>query len=353
MSNADLINRYTPVIWLHKDEKYFPCSVDWLLEHSKLIDFNRGFDIAPPVTQLDLYNIAKQYNFQRAADGEVVLSFTPDLYKGQVPLSKVPCYALVRETADAIYISYIFVFAYNGEYSILGLGVAGMHPGDIEHITVEVNKATNQLSRVFFSAHGTKDGRWVQAEDVEFMDNKIVAYCALNGHGMYPHNGTVFRLGGVINDYLGQGTLWQPKAQEFFKVDSPSFDPKTMGFFAYNSRIGGPADRPNTEGITGIADKGWIQAIDNPDPSFYSPPRIFSPTVAHVSYIAKRIVGFAIVYYLMYKLLNFVAKYVNKSAGNKSTFTLKQHIVTILLAVVLYMLYKKVGLKILQKYAPS
>ena len=113
MSYQALINRFTPAVWIHPDEKYFPCSIDWLLSHSKLIDFNEKSVIAP-VSQIDLYNTAKKYGFGRQADGDVVLSFSDDMYVGETPVSSVPCYALVRETDTHIYITYIFLFAYNG-----------------------------------------------------------------------------------------------------------------------------------------------------------------------------------------------------------------------------------------------
>jgi hypothetical protein len=350
MSNQALIKRFTPVIWIHPDEKYFPCSIEWLLQHSKLVDFNTNTTISP-VTQRDLYTIAQTYGFGRRADGDVVLSWSEDMYKGQTPLSSVPCYALVRETNDYIYISYIFLFAYNGEYSILGLAEAGMHPGDIEHITVEVDKRTDALHRVYFSAHGTKDGRWVPANEVEIDNDRIVAYNALNGHGLYPHVGTVFRLGGVANDYLDKGFLWEPRAKEFFLNGHPNFDVNTMGFFAYNSRVGGSDDKPNTEGITGIPDKGWIQNIDNPDPAFYNPPNIYSPKADRIAYVARNFVRFAILYFLVYACLKLVTRI--SKGKTVSPFGWKQHFLTIVLVAVLYKAYTTVGMKLIHKYAPS
>jgi hypothetical protein len=350
MSNAELVKKFTPVLWLHSDEKYFPCSIEWMLANSTLKDFNTNTVISP-VTHRDLFNIAQKYDFKRRADGDVVLHYPPDTFRGESPLSRVPCYALVREQGDFLYVTYLFIFIYNGEYNILGLAEAGGHPGDIEHITVEVRKSDGGLSRVFFSAHGTKDGRWVPASQLEYLNGKIVCYVALNGHGLYPHEGTVLRLAGVGNDQLDKGFLWEPRALEFFSRSNPSFNPDTMGFFVYNSRLGGSLKAPNTEGITGLPDKSWIQRINNVDPKFYNPPAIYSPKKSHVAYGGKRIARFALAYVLVFMLLNVVTRmYKGKFT---SPFGVKENAMTIVAAIVLYALYENIGYKLINKFAPS
>ena len=343
-TQAALINKYTPVLYFHPDEKYFPCSSEWLMKNSTLIDFNdsppKTYDV---VTNQVMYDISKKYNFQRKGDGELILSFDNSLYKGEIPIRNVPIYTLFRETPNKIFITYIILYAYNGEYDILGLIQGGMHPGDIEHITVELNKS-GELQRVFYSAHGTKDGRWVNKEDIEMENDKIVCYVALTGHGLYPKEGVIFRLFGVANDHTMKGQRWQPKPFQIFRFDDPNFKPDTMGFFAYNGRIGGLMEKGNTDGITGLPDKSWFHQIDNPNPEDYKPPTILSPTIGGILIGAKDIVVFAIGYAIVYNILKFISK------GQP---TYKTHFLTIFITLTTFAIIKIVLRSIIKKYLPS
>ena len=349
---SSLINKYTPVIWVHPDEQYFPCSIDWLIQHSTLVDFNDN-TLLTPVTQRDLYNIAKKYGFGRRADGDVVLSFNHQLYKGQTPLDSVPCYAISRIRGDKLYITYIFLYAYNGEYWIVGIAPAGMHPGDVEHMTAEIDIDSGALLRMFYGSHGTVDGTWVNAKDIEFLYDHPVAYQALHGHGMYPKNGTVFRSAGFTNDHLGDGFLWSPKAIEFVDMTDPRFDIDTMGWTVYNSRIGGYPDKPNTEGITGLPDKSWMHDIDNPDPAAYKPQSIYSPTSSRYGYVAKMIGNFALIYVTVYMVLKLVSKIVPSDHRNMCTYTKTQHIVAIVVAFVAWRYFVKFGTYLINRFTPG
>ena len=106
-----LIKKYSPIVYINSEEKYLPCSIDWMLKYSTLVDFNTNTKTTSP-SHRDLYNIAQKYNFERRGEGDVVLSYDSDVFKGQTPLSDVPCYAFSRETEDKIYITYMYVYKY-------------------------------------------------------------------------------------------------------------------------------------------------------------------------------------------------------------------------------------------------
>jgi hypothetical protein len=336
-----LVSKFSPIIYLHPEELFYPVDIDWLLKYSTLKDFNDNTIIKSP-KQRDLYDIAKKYNFQARKDGDVVLNFSQDSYKGQTPVSDVPVYALVREMNDKVYITYIILFAYNGSYNIAGLADVGEHPGDMEHITVEASK-DGTLLRVFFSAHGVKDGRWVKAEDVETENGKIVGYNAVNGHGLYPSEGIAFRFGGAANDTLVKGNKWEPVSKIIYLKDNPKFNIDTMGWTVYNSRFGGSLDKPNTEGITGLPDKGWIENIDNIDETFYKPPPIFAGKKENV-YLSissvLKIIGLYLGIYILIKIFH------NKTLS----LTIKEHILVILAILIIRSIFKKSFTTILNKY---
>jgi hypothetical protein len=348
----ELANKWSPIIYLHSAEKYFPCSANWLLQNSVLFDFNTNPIIATsPVTNIDMYNLAKKYNFERRVDGDLILSFDNEIYSGENPLKNVPCYCLIRKQNDKTYITYIFLFTYNGEYSILGLANAGYHPADIEHITVELD-SSNNLSRVFYSAHGVKDGRWVKASDIEMEDGRIVAYMALHGHGLYQQEGTVFRLYGLANDYLDKGHRWVPQANLIFQRTDPNFDINTMGWTTFNGRLGGSQRKGDTSGITGLADKAWMNEIDNTDETFYQPPVIIKKKLATVLSAVKDFFYFTMLYFIVVVAIKFINKNIVQKSKIKK-YKLKDHLLTIVSLLFFFYILRKIGTAIIQHYAPS
>lgn len=348
----ETINKWAPIIYHHPDEKYYPVSIEWLMANSALIDYTdpKNPVSVSPVTNQDIYDLSKKHNFEIKTDGSILFSFGSDLHRGEHPTRNIPCYVLVKEAEGKIHITYIFLYAYNGEYPILGLLNAGQHPADIEHLTVELTQQ-GQLTRVMYSAHGTKDGRWVSAKDVPMENGRIIAYMALNGHGLYPKEGIAFRLGGLANDYLGRGASWDPKPQLIFLPDHPNFDVKTMGWVAFNGRLGGEARPKNTDGIAPLLDKGWVRGTDILDEKQLTPPIIFTPTVGNILINIKNIILFIIVYFILYKILTITDEYIIQPKNN--VYTLKEHAVAITIFLVLFVIFRMIATKIIKKFVPS
>ena len=348
----ELIKKWTPIVFFHPDEKYYPVSIDWLMKYSSLIDFETTPpQVVKPVTNQILYDYAKKYNFQRKADGDLILSYGPELYRGEFPISNVPIYVLYREVGDKIYLTYILLFAYNGEYPILNLMMAGYHPADIEHLTVELDKSGNLL-RAMFSAHGTQDGRWVSKDEISMEKDRIVVYSSLSGHGLYNKEGIIFRLGGMANDHTSRdGLKWIPTPSRIYLRDDPKFEVATMGWTTFHGRLGGPMLKGNTDGITGLPDKRWYNEIDNLDPNFYKPPTILSPAVGGALVTIKDIFLFGAIYFVIYVVLNMVHKNLYK---NKDTnYTFKSHVTTIVITLVTFAIFKTIIKNLLIKYIPS
>jgi hypothetical protein len=327
-----------------------------LLQNSRLDDFVKGTTISP-VRHIDLFNQAVSDNFAKRSEGDLVLSFDSQVFKGEHPMRNVPCYALYREKNNKIYLTYIFVYAKNGEYSILGLANAGQHPADLEHLTVDLDMATQSLIRVMYSAHGTLDGRWVKESDIEMENGKIVCYMALNGHGLYHKEGIAFRLFGLANDDLAKGMKWEPRVFRWYGKNDTLFNPATMGFTVYNGRFGGEPVKGDVSGIMGLPDKNWYgpnaELIDDVPESSLNSPIIFSPTVGKILITIKNLVLFALVYFMIYGTLKFVDNRIYSSSFNDGGFTMKEHFTTILLFFILVHVFFKVVGAIINKYAPS
>jgi hypothetical protein len=75
----------------------------------------------------------------------------------------------------------------------------GYHKHDIEYISIYFKG--DQPSKVFFSAHSSKQGTWMNWNDCErSSDGNLVVYVARNSHANYPHAGTYWRAFGTAND---------------------------------------------------------------------------------------------------------------------------------------------------------
>jgi hypothetical protein len=347
-----LIKKYSPIVYINSEEKYLPSSIDWMLKYSTLVDFNTNTKIKSP-SQRDLYEIAKKYDFQRRGEGDVVLSFDSDVYKGQTPLSDVPVYAFSRETEDKIYITYMILLPYNGSYDIAGLAELGEHPGDLEYMTIECSKDGN-LKRVYFGAHGYKDGRWVDGSLVELENDHIVCYMAFSGHGLYHKPGQVFRFGGFANDVVNRGIRWTPNVSTIYYRDDPKFNIDTMGWTTFNSRIGGGQDKPNTDGIMGLPDKPWFVNGTNPDETYYNPPPIISGKASKGYSIIVEFLKIAMIYISILLLRYILGKFVfNKYLSSDSIKdNILQSIIIISILLVLHSTLLKAGNYIILNYIP-
>jgi len=140
-------------------------------------------------------------------------------------VNQAPCYLRIRDgwvDGEACYgLSYYVFTAYNGAYPT-PIGKCGSHEGDWEHVTIYVSKKTGALHSVFYSCHGESDGQLRLAKDAQGVSNPeielvdrdndglshVVAYMAVNGHGMYPKAGSYSRLYGFGTDRTEKGVLW-------------------------------------------------------------------------------------------------------------------------------------------------
>ncbi|KAL6757473.1 hypothetical protein V8C86DRAFT_2623844, partial [Haematococcus lacustris] len=84
-----------------------------------------------------------------------------------------------------------------------------------EHLTVRLCAGSLALQGVWYNAHRSREGEWCPADQVpreEGPSRRIQAFVAINGHGVYPRVGRVWRLFGLANDMMSdQGRVWRPR----------------------------------------------------------------------------------------------------------------------------------------------
>ena len=142
--------------------------------------------------------------------------------------------------------------------------ILNAHESDVEHITQEFERKDDQwaLSRIFYAAHGSAEGIWLDAQDssknplqtkVAFEDTHPVVYIAKGGHGCYPEQGTYVRIFGFANDRTDKNTIrWTPKWVRLYEPEEQSFNAEVHGWPFLPGDFG-------PRGVTALGHKNWFR----------------------------------------------------------------------------------------------
>ncbi|KAL8090322.1 hypothetical protein AgCh_039699 [Apium graveolens] len=205
-----LLQSYSPKIYLHPDETYHPCSVNWFFDNGALL-YIEGDESSPVRVEPNGLNLPQG----GSNDDEYWLDLPIDpaakerVKKGDLQGSEA--YIHIKPMLGATFTDLaIWIFySFNGPATAkLGLvdvplGRIGEHVGDWEHLTLRISNFNGVLDRVFFSEHS--GGTWIDSSLLEYDNgtNKPVAYSSLNGHALYHKPGLVLQgneLAGIRND---------------------------------------------------------------------------------------------------------------------------------------------------------
>ena len=187
LSDADLLRRNAPIIQLSRGEKYEPCSVEWYVSQSRVVD-EGGKVLAETVTVRDLPSFPKTASLEpRDPKGVRAGGTDPTLYTRITPGAYG--YEKFRD------LWYHVFFAYNGTLSA--------HQTDVEYVVLRVFGNDSAPSSAFMSAHS--GGRWYDAAELEKRDGRIVVHAALESHAFFPGPGTRHRFLGFGSDRVVAG----------------------------------------------------------------------------------------------------------------------------------------------------
>jgi len=141
-----------------------------------------------------------------------------------------------------------------GQYidNFLRFDVRNEHEGDLEHVTLEIDKNTKKLKRIYFGSHGRTEGMWLDADnpDIQWQGTHPIVFVAEGGHGNYPKAGTYVRIYGLANDQTNKGIKWDPKFNLVYKNDDERFDPNVHGWLYFPGNYG-------AHGVNAAHNQGW------------------------------------------------------------------------------------------------
>lgn len=189
--------RYAPELRLHPDEKYFPTSVPWYLQNTRMRRHRAWW---PDVRILDPFEVTVETLISQSSGGqhsgagssrtnfflEIAVNVA-ETRRGRLAVAK--CYVHVRRApapSEGWDIQYWFFYAYNGDITT---GADFEHEGDWEHVTVRLDENVQSIRQVFFHAHNT-ESEWRQPGEFQLTaGTHPVAYSAKHTHATYSSAG--------------------------------------------------------------------------------------------------------------------------------------------------------------------
>jgi hypothetical protein len=216
LSSADLhgaMATAAPLFFLDPEEQFLPAPVGfflrsvglwhepagtWTLEPGKLWN-EKTKDMVPAAMVLGPRTAADN----PIRDCDFNLRFTdqvfPTLSKGEIADAPLYVHAKFRPADNVTELVFWVFYAFNGpgtlrlevfgDTSYKNLNPLGIHQGDWEHFTIEVNNDSLEPLRAYLSAHD--GGAWVDYAtlDVDHATGRRILYASRNGHAAYSTTG--------------------------------------------------------------------------------------------------------------------------------------------------------------------
>lgn len=205
-----VVTKFCPIFVFHPKEKVLPCSLERMLVPSCFVQQN---------------------------------------------INDVPIYYFHNETER--YVTYILMYEQDLGTSQTGLGG---HERDIEFVRVYYDENV-EIKRVYFSAHSSDQGSWVDPSKLVMDGDRFLTYVSLSSHAMYPSHGIIFRIFCFANDVCAdqskEGRVWDPVSNMTLMKDVDSFkDIPNIGSFMQWSY--------KTQHLKGIKGPAWLRRLIYP-----------------------------------------------------------------------------------------
>jgi len=281
--NQALADIFAPQLRLNEYESYFPSNPEWFVQRTDMRFTRDGRDqgvltvgrINSGNMNNRLYSqgsLTCRQHYEKSGNNHSsnfflqIPKFLPNRAQefitrlGDTDLSDVSILVSRRQADNGFFhIQYWFFYPYNklclGEptdSNNTGCVSISDHEGDWEHITVELDFATN-VRRVYFAAHDN-EGAWYDTNEILWANDNgdlsstynraththPIVYVAKGSHASFPSSGVFIRQGGFANDYTtNNGPLintWELDNDyvsncEFFDCDGEPYWLKYSGFW--------------------------------------------------------------------------------------------------------------------------
>lgn len=235
----DLAFKYRPIVYLHPGEKYLPMEFNQYVNESRLKNCKTGAIFKPDQVFDDVTFGQWLHDYPQINSQDYTLYLPHGMdspciaqYQPKTPeLATVPLYVNYRTASNFdngyhIYISYTFMYAYNGPEPVCCFSM-GQHYADSEHVTCDVFVSRNgdvSFNQMYNSRHN--GGVWIDGADLIWHAGRPLVFSSLNGHASYNVAGHHSRYWGVAIDRCGYGELWDTQTMAFLPKSWQDSDPR-------------------------------------------------------------------------------------------------------------------------------
>ena len=199
----DVIQKYTPTIYLHTYDKNHPMAVEEFLSQNSMLD-SSGNVLKNGLTPADLTTYSSSTNYLSFTNNTFP-SATNDFESGDPIVagatsgwgqSNAPIYVKTIDYGTYIDLKFYMFYGING-FQTFQAGIIvnfktqpylfdwakfALHEGDWEHVTVRISEDTTQLLGVFYSQHGK--AQWVTNPSMD--GTHPIVYSAWDSHANFP-----------------------------------------------------------------------------------------------------------------------------------------------------------------------
>lgn len=213
--------KFMPLVYLHSKEKYQPISIE---EYITTCTAYKYISPGVPDEKNPIFPVTtdflNQSNFEACLDSKQDW----DEYKYSTPI----CYYATRQLEDGdTQLEFFFFLPINSGYPACGLSclstceALGYHRADWENFLL-ILSPQGTIKKLYFSAHGSKDGYWKSPEECTFLNGRPVIYMALGAHGLYHRPDFWPRAVCIANDHTDRGKMLldmeaRPVGEWFYK----------------------------------------------------------------------------------------------------------------------------------------
>lgn len=195
----DVIKRNAPVVYFHEKERYFPTSVEWYVNNSRMLDSNGNTINEYPNSLTSLAGYDNTYlALKNTNPNDMMNDYKNSRYSGNKPVNakiNAPMYVTTdvgdSEEGEYVNINYHMFFAYSGPQTGEYFGdfyVPGTaeHQGDWEGITVKLDRSCSRIIAYGYMNHG--EPMWLRPGSIgaDYSDQRPRVFNALFTHASYP-----------------------------------------------------------------------------------------------------------------------------------------------------------------------
>lgn len=272
MQEQELIDRFCPRLYFHPDETCFPLDTALYLSKTQVLSRSDPTRVVNPTPDA-------LYQFRKQGTSNLYLEFVnPETWENELKgnPNDAYCYVRVLQKSDhrpLMMLVYFYLFSHTEAYSCCGgcssccpKFMALSHKADLKYIGVEVNEY-EQVSRVYYGAHGSTAGQWRKASQIEFCNNTHpIVYSTLGDHSFYPKPTKYPRIFGCVVDECGRGLFCDPIPRRILDEDEYGFNQFVDGWALFPGKmnvdgIDAPAQQNFWNGNFSKSSNNWFRRL--------------------------------------------------------------------------------------------